>query len=156
MAITQQLARLTSRQLEACSSDADELRRVCWYTGLPKKDHLDLNWWLNILRRAAQDGDAPANVLGTIVTAIDGNREVFPDSQAIAQVYSEVTCLDVAETAEIAAGLAAVDLDALMAVAAKDDEVREYMVDIRAAFEQLREFYRVAAARGLAVMLWWD
>ena len=129
---------------------------MCWYTELPKKDHLDLNWWLSNLRRAAQAGGAPANVLDPIVTAIDGNREVFPDSQAIAQVYSEVTYLDASETAEIAAGLAAIDLEALMAVAAKDDEVREYMVAIRAAFEQLREFYRVAAARGLAVMLWWD
>ncbi|MFB9365107.1 DUF1877 family protein [Kitasatospora albolonga] len=171
MALHQQLARVSTEYLDACrraaaaSADGDP----GW--GPPSEDEIDLDWaaWGlgNYLRWAEGDPE----LIRTLERSLDGDDPSavrYLDHLEFYDRMGEPPALLVpSAVAELSARLDAVDTAALFARFPEDRELAAsvtklglggtYTLEwIARHFAMLREFYRGAAARGLAVVVWVD
>ena len=171
MAVTQQLARLPAEQLTACRRSADVLDALCSFTLIPKADHLDLNWWPVVLKRAWALTGAGSEALAVLGSGFDGDEEVNPSYRDHPDTIFDhpVTALEPPRVRQVAAALHAVTPEAVHAVVPSDADrveavlgtiAREVRGDLAEHLARehatLRDFYAAAAGRGLAVVLWWD
>ncbi|MFC4058195.1 hypothetical protein ACFOWE_07815 [Planomonospora corallina] len=169
MAVTQQLARISGRWLDACRTSVDELVLLCSFGMAPAKDHLDLDWAPGPLLRIGELVCVDPDALAAFRCALDGDEEVNPAYRDHPQTVWEhpVTALEPAAVAVVAPLLRRVGAAMMTALAASDGEilaaVRELLPDVELPREYmlrhltaLLDFYDGAAERGLAVVLWWD
>lgn len=151
VAVTQQLARLSADQLEACRVSVGALDAVCSFRTLPRDDHLDLSWYPAALNDAAADEDALPDLRDALRLAANGRTEVNPAyREAPGSVWEHpVTALAPAQVAEVSS--------ALSRLADSGFPRAEHGRDgLGPAFTSLLEFYAEAARRQLGVIMWWD
>ncbi|MDO7883659.1 hypothetical protein [Antiquaquibacter soli] len=161
MAVTQQLARLTERQIALCGSDVAMLERVCGGEELPADDYAQLDWAPAMLNRAAARSGLAHRFVEALERSTAGSRELHPGYTGLFATYEALTCLSEAETAAIAALLDTIDTRTLLsppAVEAANEgfgvtDPQGYLLEM---FERLRGFYDGAARRGMGMALWWD
>lgn len=161
MAVTQQLARLTDEQIRVCGNDLEHLERVCGYVELPKTDHLDLDWAPNLFNRAADSVGLDADLASALRNSTEGLRDVMPGYAGDLTAYSPLTTMSSAEARNVSVALESIDAASLFTPASVEYAAAPWGLSdpgpyVRNALEQLREFYRGAAERGLGVILWWD
>jgi hypothetical protein len=166
VAITQQLARLPQSDLDACRTSADRLDEVCSFTALPEDDHLDLDWAPSWLADAA-NATGLAELAHAVELATAGRGEVNPDYRDHPDTIFEhpVAALTADEVVAVAADLAKLapdgfpaeaDVAGLWAVAPEAYRPEDPQAYLRQHIAALVSFYRGAAERGLAVVMWWD
>ncbi|MFJ6673240.1 hypothetical protein ACIQMJ_19190 [Actinosynnema sp. NPDC091369] len=169
MAVTQQLVRITAPRLTECRRSADALDELCSFRAAPREDHLDLDWWPVLLKRAWERAGVGAQA--TMRLALDGDDEVNPSYRDHPDTIFDhpVTALEPPRVGEVAAALRAVPPEVVRAaVPSGRDRVEaewgamaaEVVGDLAGHMAEqhalLRDFYVQAAERGLAVVLWWD
>lgn len=79
VAITQQLARLTSATLDECRSSLVATEKLCSFELLAGPDYLDLDWAPHPLTRAAALSDCPEELSKAIERACAGDAELHSD-----------------------------------------------------------------------------
>ncbi|MCO5972941.1 DUF1877 family protein [Actinoallomurus soli] len=171
MAVTQQLARVSGAELDACRASVETLDLLCSFDLRPESDHLDLDWAPEGLVRCCEPARVDASAVVALRRALDGDDEVNPAYRdAPDSIWGHpVTALAPGAVAEIAGLLRRIDPQAVLgALPADPDEARTRMgrslefltVDphryLEPHFSALLSFYRDAADRGPAVVLWWD
>ncbi|WP_143234779.1 hypothetical protein [Paractinoplanes atraurantiacus] len=149
MAVIQQLARLSSDQLDACREVVEKLDDLCSFRLLPASDHLDLDWASAPLLRAFELARFPEPAAALLRHAIGGDSEINPAYRDVPDSIFEhpVTALEPVRVAEVATALAAAQTPEL------EGHLDSYL---RHHLGALRDFYTEAADRALAVALWWD
>ncbi|MFJ8042483.1 DUF1877 family protein [Kitasatospora sp. NPDC096147] len=171
MALTQQLARVSTEYLDGCRRAATAAPDGDPGFDPPPGDALDLGWaaWeLAHYLRWAEDG---SELLRTLERGLggDGVAEVaFLDHAEVHDGFGgPPALLAPSAVAELSARLGAVDPEAMLARFPADPVLAEEVCgfggfdgDRRASladcFAALRDFYRGAALRGLAVVVWVD
>lgn len=166
MAVTQQFARVSATRLAVCRQSVEALDKVCSTTD---EDHLDMNWWPDILKRAWEL--AGPDGLVVLRRAFDGDDEVNPAYRDHPDTISAhpVTALEPPRVGETADALRAVPPEAVHAVVPADPDqieaklgklARDVIGDLAEQLSRqhtiMRDFYYEAACRDLAIMLWWD
>ncbi|MFF5337714.1 DUF1877 family protein [Streptomyces sp. NPDC013181] len=167
MALTQQLARVTQRYLDRCRETAAAAPDGDPRWNPPPEDLLDLDWavWeLLALYRRTRPESPDIAVLARCVHG-DGSAPVsFLDH---AEVYDRIdgppSLLSPAAVTELARALAAMDIGPVLTTLPAyrraggfpgfTDDPAVYLLD---HFALLRSFFDVAAARGMAVVVWVD
>ncbi|MFI5530612.1 DUF1877 domain-containing protein [Kitasatospora sp. NPDC051853] len=171
MALHQQLARVSTAYLDGCRRAAAAAPDADPGWGPPDGDTLDLDWALWGLVRYLRWAEEEPELLRTLERSIDGDGpEEIPYLDHL-EVYDRFgdppSLLSPPVVAELAARLGAVNPEAVFAAFPQerelveeacglgpvDGDVREWLALHLAA---LREFYREAAARELAVVAWVD
>ncbi|WP_329428798.1 YfbM family protein [Streptosporangium sp. NBC_01495] len=166
--MTQQLARISAAQLEACQQSVDELERLCSFEVAPQTDHLDLDWapepllWVCALTCAD-------DALAVLRRALSGDGEVNSDYRDHpGAVWGQpVTFLSPVGVAAVALALRKMDSVMVAALSSHGAEASAVAVEMLPGIEEqqayllrhfaaLLAFYVKAARRGLAVVLWWD
>ncbi|MGH4034020.1 DUF1877 family protein [Actinomycetota bacterium Odt1-20B] len=171
MALTQQLARVSPQYLAECRRAAADSpdNAPCWDP--PTDDTVDLDWsmWglIRFLRSVPVDA-VHTDVLNRSVSGDELDGVAYLDHVAFYDGFDgPPALLGPAAVAEVARGLAAIDMNQFLALlpadaadAAQvtgfgsfDGDLRAYLAD---HFSTLRDFYLAAAARGLAVVMWVD
>jgi hypothetical protein len=79
MAVTQQLARLTSDQLTQCRRSVEYVNRLCSFQLLPPGDYLDLDWAPAPLLQAVEQLTLYSPVVATLRRALSGDAEINPN-----------------------------------------------------------------------------
>src|SRR3954447_5043682 len=169
MAVTQQLARLTTDELARCRRSAETLHLLCSFELREPRDYLDLDWSPRALQRAAVLAGLPGELVAAIERACDGDDEINPAYRDHARTIREhpVTALEPDVVRAIAAEVqrwSAAEIvrrvpdDPTLAARALGltemaDRPREYL---GTRFALLREFYAEANTRHLATAMWWD
>ena len=174
MAVTQQLARVTEPYLAACRRSARESAdaNTCWDP--PSRDCLDLDWAPALLERAAALAGLDPLHLDALRAATDGGGSIdvgflAEHPHAIAPFGPAPSALSPQEVVGVAARLASIDMDAILAGLPDDDVVAAGLIGHGASgpagglrpylllhFEALSTFFGTAADRGLLVVAWWD
>ncbi|MEV5747863.1 hypothetical protein AB0L00_08595 [Actinoallomurus sp. NPDC052308] len=171
MAITQQLARVSGAELDACRASVETLNLLCSFDLRPRSDHLDLDWSPEGLVRSCEVAGVDTATVAALRRSVDGDDEVNPAYRDFPySVWSHpVTALVPDVVTEVATRLRRIEpravLDALPADPAEalarmgrsveflSGHPRRYLEE---HFTALLAFYRDTAERGLAVVLWWD
>jgi hypothetical protein len=158
MAVTLQLARLTNAHLAKCRFEVAALEEICSFKTLSSDSYADLDWAGTCLDKAAVAADIPAGQAESLSRATGDGLEVNAEydgtwdpptywcSAEVRQISTELNHIDAAVL------LDQVVISSVFAGSGVTDPL-EYM---RRHFKVLREFYRTAAALGLAVLLWRD
>jgi hypothetical protein len=163
MAVTQQLARLDATALRKCATDVALLDALLGIHWIPQSDQLDLDWSSASLEAVFAD-------FAAVRTALSGMNTVSPDQPKGPPTYhvdSDITCLWPDQVAPIASTLDGLDFEAAFARSADTGQLDRLFHEIdggrigahgylRRHFSNLADFYRGAAARGLAIAMWWD
>ena len=167
MAITQQLARLTPEQLVSCRSATAEIDRLCSFQLLDEGDYLDLDWASAPLIEVCERAGCSPDDVASLRRGLEGGAEVNPAYRDAAGTIGEhpVTALepeDVVTTSRALARLRPCALEAAsqhagaMAALAEVEHSRGPAGYLLEHLEALQAFYDGAAARELAVVMWWD
>ncbi|RJQ80764.1 hypothetical protein D5S17_06910 [Pseudonocardiaceae bacterium YIM PH 21723] len=145
----------------------DALHEICDFTAPRTKRHLDLDWWPYLLERAYE-------LAGTeeLARAFHGDGvEINPGYRDHpATIWDHpVTGLDPAGVADIALALQTISPEVVRAAVPSDPEeievklgrtARTFDGDLAAHLAEqhtvVRDFYRKAASRDEAVVMWWD
>ncbi|WP_405406684.1 DUF1877 family protein [Streptomyces sp. NBC_01104] len=170
MAVTQQLARVTTEYLNFCrqASQASPDANPEWNP--PRADWIDLGWSPESLRRLCQLARVGLAAVAALERSTYGDALVdvsyLDHDDAVGTFGPPPRALAPAAVAEIAATLAAVDWEAAIAALPADGQEAAAVLGIDITgdprpyltrhFEALRTFYQQAAERRLTVVLWWD
>ncbi|MFG1805515.1 DUF1877 domain-containing protein [Streptomyces sp. NPDC049040] len=167
MAVTQQLARVSLRYLEQCREAARTSPFGDPQWDPPEDDTMDLSWGVWELLGLCRHTQPDAGQIPILRRAINGDSDCgvsFLDHPAVYDGYGPPpTLLTPAAVGHVAGELAAMDIGPLLeAIPAYREaggfsgsiaEHRTYLVD---HFTLLREFYRAAGKREMAVVTWID
>lgn len=163
MALTQQLARLTTGHLIECTSSVAALDDVCSFRGLPPADYLDLDWSPALLIQCAELVGVGTAVASRLRLATDGVREVNPAYRDAPETIFEhpVNALERRDVQLVTAALVQLEVSDFLADAQPGDvpglqELTEPLAYLREHWLALVAFYREADARELSVVMWWD
>ena len=168
MAVTLQLARITSAQLSECRRSIALLDRLCSFELVPAADVLDLDWADAALIRLCERtgvGDVVA-----LRRAVSGDAEVNPAYRDQPYtVMEQPRFLAPADVAILGAALRSIDLDLAFSRLPSDlpamketlgGFLAEFIGDPRSYvthnFRALRDFCTGAADRRLAIVIWRD
>ncbi|MFE3187431.1 hypothetical protein ACFXHA_00395 [Nocardia sp. NPDC059240] len=171
MAVTQQLARISHGQLVRLQESAQEVDRLCSFSAAPASDYYDLDWAGQALLRVFDLAGMGSEPLSTLRHGIDGGDELNADyrDHPHSIMVHPVTVIEPDIVAEI--GKVLQDVDVAQTFAALPIDAEQARQAIGGSITQLlwhpaeylgphlgalREFYLGAAARGLAVVTWWD
>ncbi|MFJ8627872.1 DUF1877 domain-containing protein [Kitasatospora sp. NPDC093550] len=170
MAVTQQLARVSTEYLAACRQSAEESPDGDHHWDPPSADCLDLDWAPAMLERACELTRLDAVHLEALKRATEGGSDIdldFLDTNphAIASFSNSApTALCPDAVARVSVLLGGIDMRAILQSvldSGMESELgygfigdpTEYLLG---HFGALREFYAEAARRSLLVVLWWD
>ena len=169
MAVTQQVLRLSSDILERARSEVSVLGDLIAFKLTAPADSLDLDWAPRGLERLARSA-LTATQHASILRALNGKTVVesaHADGARQYDVYSDITFLPAVEVREVEQTLGGIELAALVDAIPQErsdqlslfgtSELPENPSRYYAEkFVALREFVRGAAARNLALVMWWD
>jgi Domain of unknown function (DUF1877) len=168
VAVTLQLARITSAQLSECRRSVAVLDRLCSFELVPAEDYLDLDWAADALIRLcehARVGDVTA-----VRRSVTGDAEVNPAYRDQPYtVMGQPRLLEPRDVSALAASLHSIDLDQAFARLPSDPQavketlggtLAEFIGDPRdyvtGHFRALGDFYTAAANRHNAIVIWDD
>ena len=167
MAVTQQLARLTSEQLAQCRSSIEVLDRLCSFKLRTHEDYLDLDWSPHPLELTAARIDAELSA--AVRDACSGGDEINPAYREFPGSIFEhpVRALEPDAVRAVAGILTRIDPRDLVASLPTHAEAARQIVGLedflghpgdylRGHYDSLRRFYQAAAARGQVTATWWD
>ncbi|MEV6212541.1 DUF1877 domain-containing protein [Kitasatospora sp. NPDC051914] len=170
MAVTQQLARVTTEYLNLCRQVAEASPDANPQWDPPRADRLDLDWSPESLRRLFQLARVGPAAVSALERSTDGDALIdvsyLDHDDAVGTFGPPPRAIGPDAASEIATTLAAVDWeDAIAALPADGQEAAATLrmsitgdprLYLTHHFEALRTFYRQAAERRLTVVLWWD
>ncbi len=165
MAVTQQLARISSNRLSRCGNDTQELRDLISFEINPPEDWIDMDW-------APSGLQAAVHRLGTREAAKMLDRlfgdagaplvdPAHPDGPDAFDVYSPITYNDPTEVSRLATALGALNPDPVGAAALesieKENQIpRSGAAYYSSAFTEPHKFLDQAKSDNQAVVAWWD
>jgi hypothetical protein len=168
MAITLQLARVSTEMLEDCRRDISALDKLTSFAAVPRDHHLDLDWARAGLKILARLSGQALNAQSALYISMEGVRVINLDSplSAIAGVWLYEIAPN--EVKLIYDGLAHISIQNLLA-ALPDDEIdwnilfgsselpKEFRHDyFNKHISALLEFYQKASTQSQAVVVWED
>ncbi|MEW1892986.1 DUF1877 family protein [Streptomyces sp. IBSBF 3010] len=170
MAVTQQLARVTTEHLDLCRQAAEVSPDANPQWDPPRADWIDLDWSPGPLRQLLQLAEAGDAAVAALERSTRG--DTLPDvsyldhEDAVGSFGPPPAAVAPAAVAEIATALAAIDWDAAIAALPADAQEAATVLGMNVTgdprpylaghFEALRAFYQRAAERRLTVVSWWD
>jgi hypothetical protein len=169
VAVTQQLARLSTEQLALCRSSVEALDKLCSFELLTVSDYLDLDWAPAPLVRAFELAEVGTPVIDALRRGLDGDAEINPAYRDRHDTVwrHPVTALEPEIVADVAILIGSVEPEAALAALPEDATAALASLGMR-EFDghpgrylhrhlvALRDFYADAARRRLAVAVWWD
>ncbi|MFJ4900838.1 DUF1877 family protein [Streptomyces sp. NPDC088727] len=170
MAVTQQLARVTTEYLNFCRQAAEAAPDVNPQWDPPRADWIDLDWSPAPLRQLVKLAKVGPAAVAALERSTNGDALIdvsyLDHDDAVGTFGPPPRAVAPAAVAEIATTLAAVDWEAaIAALPAGAQEAATAMgmsitgdprPYLTGHFEALRIFYQQAAERRLTVVLWWD
>ncbi|GAA4638029.1 hypothetical protein GCM10023196_094190 [Actinoallomurus vinaceus] len=171
MAVTQQFARISGTELDACRASVETLDLLCSFDLRPPSDHLDLDWAPEGLLRSSEIAGVDARVAAALRRSLDGDGEVNPAYRHQPDTIwgHPVTALAPYAVADVSALLGELEPQAVLAALPADPGEARTRIGrsveslpghprgyLEPHFAALLAFYRDAAAQGLAVVLWRD
>lgn len=167
MAVTRNLARVSEALLGECAVSVGELDRVCTFRALRSEDYLDLDWAPRLLQEVVVAASVPAILAAALDRAMSGDGEVNPayrdrPDSIWEHPVSSLKPADVLDVDKMLRALAHLNPINEQSVAGAGRRLRDRDVPadalkyLAAHFGALCDFYRGAAARHLAVVLWQD
>ncbi len=168
MAVTQQLARVSGAYITRCRTSAAASPNADPEWDPPSEDWIDLDWSPRLLCDACELAGVDSPTLEALNCALNGDASVdvsvLSHPEATGGFGPTPTALTPASVADVAAKLAGLDWDRVMAeipadcreTIAGDDFSGDPLAYLTTHFMALRGFYLEAAQRGLFVVSWWD
>lgn len=164
MAVTKHLVRLPQAQLERMSVDTSIAEQLLSFQLTPPDDHLDLDWASTGLMKLV--ATATAGVCEAFTMVIQGVRTVVHES-AMEELYSDIRCVDSADVKRAAQVLSVSDATAFGDAIPDDLEALRQVLQSRELPNDAERYYRKhynavvafvqqAAARDLAMVMWWE